>query len=212
MEPLHIVLMGAQGSGKGTQGEYLCARLSIPAISTGALLRKNVADGTQIGKQIKAILDAGHLVADEITQQMIAQRLADSDAARGFILDGYPRNARQLADLDAITTITHVLVLHITDEQAVERITGRRQCANNHIYHVLYNPSKVEGVCDVDGLPLMQRSDDTEDAVKKRLAIYHAETEPLIAIYSSRGIVHEIDAIGSVEDVQHRLLQALGVA
>lgn len=212
MQPLHIVLIGAQGSGKGTQGELLSKHLGIPTISPGALYRKHIAEGTDIGKEVQARIASGQLAEDATTKKVIAERLMQSDVQRGFILDGYPRNAVQQRDLDEITPITHVFVIQISDEEAVRRITGRRQCKNNHIYHLAFNPPKIEGICDGDNEPLIQRADDTEEAVKKRLGIYHNETKPLIDIYRDRGLVHDIDGAQPIEVVQQTILQELGVS
>ncbi len=204
-----IVLIGPQGSGKGTQGALLTAVFGIPSISPGALYRHHVKEQTELGKLAQEIMAKGDLVPDEVTKRVIAERVAESDAQSGFILDGYPRNAQQMADLKDITAIDHVIVITLDDEEAVRRISGRRQCKNNHIYHVEFNPPAQEGVCDVDGEELTQRKDDTEDAVKKRLGIYHQETEPLIAAYREQGVVHEVNGAQSVDDVQKDIVKIL---
>ncbi len=188
-----MVFIGPQGSGKGTQGEKISARFSIPSISPGALYRKHIKDQTEIGKKAEAIVEAGDLVGDDLTKQVIQERLKESDAQSGFLLDGYPRNKQQVNDLKNITEIDHVFVLQISDEEAVKRISGRRQCSQGHIYHVTFSPPKVEGVCDEDNEEVIQRDDDTEEVVKKRLAIYHEETQPIIDIFKENGIVHELD-------------------
>jgi len=193
MPKLRMVFIGPQGSGKGTQGEKISARFSIPSISPGALYRKHIKDQTEIGKKAEAIVEAGDLVGDDLTKQVIQERLKESDAQSGFLLDGYPRNKQQVNDLKNITEIDHVFVLQISDEEAVKRISGRRQCSQGHIYHVTFSPPKVEGVCDEDNEEVIQRDDDTEEVVKKRLAIYHEETQPIIDIFKENGIVHELD-------------------
>lgn len=204
-----IVLVGPQGSGKGTQGELLAARFSIPTISIGALFRKNVADGTELGKEIEGVLAAGNLVDDELTKRVMAERLKQDDAKNGFILDGYPRNEKQRKDLEDITSIDHVFMINLSDEEAVKRVSGRRQCKNGHIYHIDFSPPKEGDVCDNDGEELIQRDDDTEEAVKQRLAVYHNDTEPLLAGYREQGVVHDVDGSQSVKDVQKQIIDFL---
>ncbi len=207
----HILLMGIQGSGKGTQGERLSAALRIPTISTGVLLRDNIKRKTEIGVQIQAIIEGGNLVPDSVSGALVAARLQEPDAAAGWILDGYPRNVQQAKDLDTFATLTHVIAITISDDEAVRRITGRRQCSQNHIYHVEFNPPKVDGVCDVCGDALVQRADDVEDAVRKRLEIFHAMTQPLIALYEERGLVHRINGEQTIDEVQKDVFAAVGV-
>lgn len=209
--PKHILLMGIQGSGKGTQGERLSAALCIPTISTGVLLRDNIKRETAIGLEIKAIIEGGNLVPDSVSGALVAARLQEPDAQQGWILDGYPRNLQQVKDLDTFATVTHVIAIEIDDDEAVRRITGRRQCTQNHIYHVDFNPSKVAGVCDVCGEELVQRADDVEEAVRKRLEIFHAMTQPLIAVYATRGLVHRINGQQSIEAVQKDVFAAVGL-
>ncbi len=207
----HILLMGIQGSGKGTQGERLSAALRIPTISTGVLLRDNIKRKTEIGVQIQAIIEGGNLAPDSVSGALVAARLQEPDAAAGWILDGYPRNVQQAKDLDTFATLTHVIAITISDDEAVRRITGRRQCSQNHIYHVEFNPPKVDGVCDVCGDALVQRADDVEDAVRKRLEIFHAMTQPLIALYEERGLVHRINGEQTIDEVQKDVFAAVGV-
>lgn len=209
--PKHILLMGIQGSGKGTQGERLSAALRIPTISTGVLLRDNIKRKTEIGVQIQAIIEGGNLVPDSVSGALVAARLQEPDAAAGWILDGYPRNVQQAKDLDTFATLTHVIAIQISDDEAVRRITGRRQCWQNHIYHVEFNPPKVDGICDVCSEALVQRADDVEEAVRKRLEIFHAMTQPLIALYEERGLVHRINGEQTIEAVQQDVFAAVGV-
>ncbi len=204
-----IVLIGPQGSGKGTQGELLAAHFSIPTISLGSLYRAHIKAQSETGKKIKSYVESGALVPDDIGKEVMRERVAQDDAKPGFILDGYPRNAKQCADLEEFATIDAVLVIGISDEEAVKRISGRRQCSQGHIYHVTFNPPQQEGVCDHDGEQLYQRDDDTKEAVQKRLAIYHAETEPIIQHYRDQGIVHDIDGAQSVQDVQQSIVDVL---
>lgn len=209
--PKHILLMGIQGSGKGTQGERLSAALRIPTISTGVLLRDNIKRKTEIGLQIQAIIEGGNLVPDSVSGALVAARLQEPDAVAGWILDGYPRNVQQANDLDTFATVTHVIAITISDAEAVRRITGRRQCSQNHIYHVEFNPPAVEGVCDICGGALVQRADDVEESVRKRLEIFHEMTQPLIALYEERGLVHRINGEQTIEEVQKDVFAAVGV-
>lgn len=198
----NILLFGPQGSGKGTQGEKLSAELQLPFIVTGNIFRENIKQDTAIGKTIKEYINAGKLVPDEVTNQMISDRLQQADCANGFVLDGFPRNLAQAQALDTVTQVTHLIHISVEDAAAIERIAGRRTCvAQGHVYHTKYNPAKVEGVCDVDGSELKQREDDTEAALAKRLEIYHQETEPLLAHYQALGVVHTVNGEQPIADV-----------
>jgi adenylate kinase len=202
MSAKNILLFGPQGSGKGTQGEKLAAALQLPLIVTGNIFRENIKNETPIGVEAKTFINAGQLVPDRVTCQMISERLQRPDCANGFVLDGFPRNLVQAEALDAIVPVTHLLHIAVDDQAAIERIVGRRTCvAQGHVYHVKYNPAKVEGVCDVDGSELKQREDDTEAALAKRLEIYHQETEPLLAHYEKIGAVRTINGEQPIADV-----------
>src|ERR1700742_1527588 len=177
---MRIVLVGPPGAGKGTQAAFLAKNLSIPHISTGDLFRANISQGTDLGKQAKAYMDAGNLVPDEVTIGMAEDRLDQADATDGFLLDGFPRNEFQARALDAYLAkhgiaLDGVLDLEVPEDEVVKRIAGRRVCRNDsaHVFHVAYNAPKVEGVCDQCGGELYQRGDDTEDTVRKRLEVYH---------------------------------------
>lgn len=209
-----IILLGPQGSGKGTQGKLLADKLGIPLISAGALWRAEIAAGTALGKKAEAIIREGNLAPDEWTAELVRLRLEYPDAkSAGFILDGYPRNQKQYDLLDAFVAPTHVLVLTLSDHDALKRMTGRlvcTKCGTN--YHVVYAPPKEargEGVwhCDADGVPLTARDDDKPEAVAKRLAIYHTETEPLLELYRGRDILHAVDASGTIEEIHQAVLQ-----
>lgn len=211
---LRIILFGPQGSGKGTQGKLLSEKLGIPLISAGALWRAEIAAGTALGKKAEAIIREGNLAPDEWTAELVRLRLEYPDAkSAGFILDGYPRNQKQYDLLDAFVAPTQVIVLALTDHEALKRMTGRlvcTQCGTN--YHVVYAPPKESrgaGLwhCDHDGVPLTARDDDKPEAVQKRLNIYHTETEPLLALYRARGILHKIDASGAINNVHDHVLQ-----
>ncbi|WP_327289202.1 adenylate kinase [Streptomyces sp. NBC_01198] len=213
---MRIVLVGPPGAGKGTQAAYLAENLSIPHISTGDLFRANISQGTELGKQAKAYMDAGRLVPDEVTIGMAEDRLLQPDAARGFLLDGFPRNVGQAQALDAFLAKTKVsldavLDLEVPEEEVVKRIAGRRLCRNDgsHVFHVEYNPPADDNVCDTCGGELYQRSDDTEEAVRIRLEEYHSKTEPIIDYYKQQGLVRTIPALGKVAEVTQRAMDAL---
>ncbi|MBI2552314.1 nucleoside monophosphate kinase [Candidatus Uhrbacteria bacterium] len=210
-----ILLLGPQGSGKGTQGKLLSEKLSIPLISAGALWRAEIAAGTALGRRAEEIIRGGNLAPDNLTAQVVRARLNQADAQKGFILDGYPRNRAQYDLLGEFIAATQVLVLNLSDHEALKRMTGRlvcTKCGTN--YHVVYAPpkeSRGEGVwhCDEDGVPLTSRDDDKPEAVSKRLQIYRAETEPLLDLYRHRGILREIEASSSIEKIHENIMQAL---
>ncbi len=197
-----ICLFGPQGSGKGTQAEKLSEYLGTPHLAPGNMFRKAVADGTELGKQVEAIINEGKLVPDEVTNAVIKRYLEQPDALNGFILDGYPRNVAQADALDSFTPLTHVLLIDITDEESVRRISQRRTCGNCGItYHLEYKKPAVEGQCDTCGQKLVQRDDDTPEAIQKRLKIYHSQTKPLLERYEERGILQRVDGSASIPDV-----------
>ncbi len=182
---MRIVLVGPPGAGKGTQAHVLAKTLSIPHISTGDLFRANISQGTPLGLEAKAYMDAGRLVPDEVTIGMAKDRMSQPDAANGFLLDGFPRNLGQAKALDEILAefgiaLDGVLDLEVPEDEVVKRIAGRRVCRVNggHVFHVVYSPPKTEGVCDECGGELYQRSDDTEEKVRTRLEVYHARGSP----------------------------------
>jgi len=214
---MRIVLVGPPGAGKGTQAQYLAKKLSIPHISTGDLFRGNISQGTPLGKQAQEFMNAGQLVPDEVTIGMAKDRLEQPDTAGGFLLDGFPRNLNQARALDEYlaergVALDGVLDLEVPEEEVVKRIAGRRICRNdtNHVYHVSYSPPKTEGVCDTCGGELYLRSDDSEETVRKRLAVYHSETEPIIDYYKAQDLVETISALGAVEEITRRAMHALG--
>ncbi|WP_255954203.1 adenylate kinase [Streptomyces odontomachi] len=213
---MRIVLVGPPGAGKGTQAAYLAKNLSIPHISTGDLFRANISQGTALGKQAKAYMDAGNLVPDEVTIAMAKDRMEQPDAQGGFLLDGFPRNVSQAEALDEMLKaesmkLDAVLDLEVPEDEVVKRIAGRRVCRNesSHVFHVTYAPPKQEGVCDTCGGELYQRDDDREETVRKRLEVYHTQTEPIIDYYRSQGLVVTIAALGKVEEVTERAMSAL---
>lgn len=213
---MRIVLVGPPGAGKGTQAAYLADKLSIPHISTGDLFRANISQGTSLGKQAQEYMRAGQLVPDEVTIGMAEDRLDQPDAEPGFLLDGFPRNQIQAEALDAYlaergVSLDAVLDLEVPESEVIKRIAGRRTCRNDssHTFHVEYKPSKAPGVCDTCGGELYQREDDSEETVRKRLEVYHRETEPIIDYYKAKGLVVTISALGKVSEVTQRAMDAL---
>lgn len=201
-----ICLFGPQGSGKGTQAEKLEAFLHLPHIAPGNIFRRAIAANNALGKQVQDYTDAGKLVPDEITNTLIAQRLQEMDCRNGYILDGYPRNKNQAEALDKISVLTYVILVEITDEEAVRRLSLRRVCTTcGRTYHKEFKPPAENELCDVCRKPLEHRKDDQEEAIKERLAIYHAETEPLFAGYRQKGIFFVVDGMASIEVVWQNL-------
>ncbi|NSC23373.1 adenylate kinase [Streptomyces albus subsp. chlorinus] len=213
---MRIVLVGPPGAGKGTQAAFLAKNLAVPHIATGDLFRANMSQGTALGQQAKEYMSAGQLVPDEITIGMAKSRMAEPDASGGFLLDGFPRNIAQAQALDAHLEETGqkldaVLDLEVPEDEVVRRIAGRRICRNDssHVFHVEYKAPKTPGVCDVCGGELYQREDDREETVRKRLEVYHSETEPIIDHYKAQGLVTTISALGAVDEVTQRAMSAL---
>ncbi|MFJ9542307.1 adenylate kinase [Streptomyces sp. NPDC101225] len=213
---MRIVLVGPPGAGKGTQATRLAGKLSIPHISTGDLFRANISRQTELGKLAKSYMDAGNLVPDEVTIAMAKDRMEQPDAENGFLLDGFPRNVSQAEALDELLKtetikLDAVLDLEVPEEEVVKRIAGRRICRNDsaHVFHVTYSPAKKDGVCDVCGGELYQRDDDSEETVRKRLEVYHTQTEPIIDYYKTQGLVVTISSLGPVDEVTQRALEAL---
>ncbi|MFI0740066.1 adenylate kinase [Streptomyces sp. NPDC021100] len=213
---MRIVLVGPPGAGKGTQAAYLAKNLAIPHISTGDLFRANISQGTPLGVQAQEYMRAGQLVPDSVTIGMAEDRMDQDDASGGFLLDGFPRNIGQAEALDAYLNrkglkLDAVLDLEVPEDEVVKRIAGRRICRadSSHVFHVIYNRSETEGVCDVCGGELYQRDDDREDTVRKRLEVYHSETEPIIDYYKAQGLVVTISALGKVAEVTQRAMEAL---
>ncbi|ANP48900.1 adenylate kinase [Streptomyces griseochromogenes] len=213
---MRIVLVGPPGAGKGTQAVRLAEKLAIPHISTGDLFRANISQQTELGKLAKSYMDAGNLVPDEVTIAMAKDRMEQPDAENGFLLDGFPRNVSQAEALDALLEsesikLDAVLDLEVPEDEVVKRIAGRRICRNDssHVFHVTYSPPKREGVCDVCGGELYQRDDDSEGTVRKRLEVYHTQTEPIIDYYKAQGLVVTISSLGPVDEITQRALEAL---
>ncbi len=213
---MFIVLLGAPGAGKGTQAKLLEEAAQLPQISTGDIFRFNLKNQTELGKLAKRYMDTGALVPDEVTIRMVEDRLQQPDAARGAIMDGFPRNLVQATAFDALVApyggVTVVPMISVDDEEVIRRITGRRSCKScGAIYHVLYNPPKVAGVCDKDGGELTQRDDDREETVRNRLFVYYKQTAPLIGYYYAKGLLAEVDGMQPIEDVAAALKALLKV-
>ena len=209
---MNIILLGAPGAGKGTQAEIICEKLSIPTISTGAILRSAMKEGTEMGLKAKSFIEAGALVPDEVIIGIVKERLAADDCANGFILDGVPRTIAQAKAIDEMgIKIDMALDIEVKDETIIERVGGRRVCACGASYHIKYKPSKVEGVCDACGAALTTRKDDEPQTVLDRLTTYHELTEPLKDFYREKGILVEIGGEGSVDETTALVLKALEV-
>jgi adenylate kinase len=212
---VRLVLVGPPGAGKGTQAQFIAEHVGVPKISTGDIFRANVSQGTPLGLQAKEYMDRGDLVPDEVTIDMVRNRLQEKDAVEGFLLDGFPRTVPQAETLDDILRETGakldvVLELVVDNEEVVRRLSGRRTCRTcNHIWHVDFDPPQVEGVCDLDGGELFQRDDDKPATIENRLEVYDEQTAPLIAYYAGRGVLVGIDATGPVDDVTLRAIDAL---
>ena len=212
---MQLLLMGPPGAGKGTQAAELVKKLNIPHISTGDMFRAAVKEGTELGKQAKAVMDAGGLVPDEITIGIVRERLAKDDCKKGFILDGFPRTVEQADALKSILDnlgikLSRVLNIHVPVSDLVERAVGRRICKKcGATYHVKFNPTREEGVCDNCGGELYQRKDDNEETMKNRLSAYESSTKPLIDYYKKAGIYTEIDGRQPIDKVTEDLLNVL---
>ena len=208
---MKLILLGAPGAGKGTQAEVLCQKLGIPTISTGNMLRTAIQEGTPVGLQAKSFMDAGKLVPDEVIIQIVAQRIAQPDCAAGFILDGVPRTIAQAEALDAAgVRFDRVLSLEITDQEIEERMSGRRVCSKcGASFHIHARPTKVEGVCDNCGGPVVQRDDDKPETVRHRLEVYHQQTEPLKDYYQAKGLLTLVDNRPTIEATTQAIMEAL---
>jgi adenylate kinase len=212
---VRLVLVGPPGAGKGTQAEFIAAHLSVPKISTGDLFRYNVGQGTPLGVEAKKYMDSGQLVPDEVTINMVKDRLAESDATDGFLLDGFPRNVPQAKVLDDMlkdlgVAIDVVLELVVDNDEVVRRLSGRRTCRGcGKIWHIEFDPTVVKDVCDRCGGDLFQRDDDKPETIQNRLAVYDEQTSPLVGFYAEQNKLVGIDATGPVEDVTDRAIDAL---
>lgn len=208
-----LTILGAPGAGKGTLASALSEVIGIPSISTGALLRNEIASGSELGVYIDSLISKGNFVPDDIMVKILLNRLKSEDCKRGYILDGFPRNADQARHLiDYGINLTRALLLDISDDVIVSRLGGRRECVScRRTYHIADNPPKKEGICDVCGNALRIRSDDDEEIIKNRLKIYHKETEPLISFFERKDLLSRVDASKSVEETRSAAFKILGV-
>ena len=212
---MQLLLMGPPGAGKGTQAAELVKKFGIPHISTGDMFRAAVKEGTELGKQAKACMDSGKLVPDEVTIGIVKERLAKSDCQKGFILDGFPRTVEQADALTKILSelglkLTRVLNIHVPASDLIERAVGRRICKScGATYHVKFNPTQKDGICDNCGGNLYQRADDNEETMKNRLSVYEASTKPLIDYYTKAGVYTEIDGRQPINKVTEELVNVL---
>jgi adenylate kinase len=212
---MRFVFLGLPGAGKGTQARVLSERLDIPQISTGDILRQHVQDGTRLGIEARRFMDRGEYVPDGLVIRMVEDRLGEADASKGFILDGFPRTVRQAEALEVVlngmgTPLSAVIKFSVSDATGIRRITGRSTCPTcKRTYHEDWRPPANDQVCDVDGTPLEKRSDEDELTVKRRLAIYREQTQPLELYYAERGLLHDVDAEAPMELVTERMLATI---
>ena len=216
MSELNLILLGPPGAGKGTQAQRLREDFRLTHIPTGDMLRAAVAEGTELGREAKEHMDAGELVPDEVITGVIIERIEQNDCADGFILDGFPRTLAQAESLESELAgvgraVTAALLVDASDEEVIRRLSGRRVCRKNpeHLYHVEFDPPKHEGRCDTDGAPLEQRPDDAPDKVKRRLEVYHAQTEPLKDYYEERNLLRRFDGTRDRTEVHDHIRATL---
>lgn len=214
---MRLILLGAPGAGKGTQAEMLTKLYDIPCISTGNIFRENISKNTELGQKAKAYMDEGKLVPDSLVIELVKSRITQDDCKNGMIFDGFPRTIPQAEALDVMLKelnipIDFVINVDVADELIIDRMAGRTVCPScGASYHKVNKPSKVSGKCDLCSADLIQREDDKAETVKKRLDVYHEQTEPLIAYYRAQDKIVDIDGVGSVEEVRDRVKKALGV-
>ena len=213
---MKIIMLGAPGAGKGTQAKQIAAKYEIPHISTGDIFRANIKEGTELGKKAKAFMDKGELVPDELTCDLVVDRISTPDAAKGYGLDGFPRTIPQAEALTKALEargekIDYAINVEVPDENIVRRMSGRRACVGcGATYHIVYNPTKVEGKCDVCSSDLILRDDDQPETVLNRLKVYHEQTQPLIDFYAKKGILKEVDGTMDMNDVFAAIVKILG--
>lgn len=213
---MKIIMLGAPGAGKGTQAKKIAEKYDIPHISTGDIFRANIKNGTELGKKAKTYMDQGLLVPDELTCDLVVDRIGQEDAKNGYVLDGFPRTIPQAEALDKALSglgekMDYAVNVEVPDENIVSRMSGRRACtACGGTYHVEFNPPKAEGVCDACGGELVLRDDDKPETVAKRLNVYHEQTQPLIEYYQKQGILAEVDGTQDVDDVFASIVKILG--
>jgi adenylate kinase len=212
---LNLVLLGPPGAGKGTQAERLVEDFGLPYYSTGIILREAVAEQSELGREAKRYMDAGELVPDDLINKVIAERLDSGEADDGFLLDGFPRTIGQAEMLEKALDsrgrlLTAVLLIEVDDDEVIRRLSGRRTCVKNgHVYHLVFDPPKNEGVCDQDGSRLVQREDDKPETIRKRLSVYHEQTAPLVEWYEDRGVLRRFDGTRTPDEVHARIRATL---
>ena len=213
---MKIVMLGAPGAGKGTQAKMISEKYTIPHISTGDIFRANIKENTELGQKAKTYMDQGLLVPDELVVDLVVDRLAQDDAKKGYVLDGFPRTIPQAEALtEALANIgekmDYAINVEVPDENIIDRMSGRRACvACGGTYHIKYNPTKTEGICDVCGKELILRDDDKPETVQKRLNVYHEQTQPLIDYYTKAGILKTVDGTVDINDVFAAIVEILG--
>lgn len=209
-------MLGAPGAGKGTQAKMIADKYSIPHISTGDIFRANIKNGTELGKKAKTYMDQGLLVPDELVVDLVVDRVGQEDCSNGYVLDGFPRTIPQAESLDAAlekldSKVDYAINVEVPDENIVRRMSGRRACvACGATYHIVHIPTKVEGICDRCGSELILRDDDKPETVKKRLAVYHEQTQPLIDYYNNKKVLVEVDGTKDMNDVFTDIVKILG--
>lgn len=213
---MKIIMLGAPGAGKGTQAKMIADKYGIPHISTGDIFRANIKNGTELGKKAKGYMDQGLLVPDELVVDLVADRIVQDDCKNGFVLDGFPRTIPQAEALDEAlkklgTSIDYALNIEVPDDNIVTRMSGRRACVScGATYHLVHIPPKKEGICDRCGAALILRDDDKPETVKKRLAVYHEQTQPLIDYYTKQSILRTVDGTQDMNDVFAEIVKILG--
>ena len=213
---MKIIMLGAPGAGKGTQAKQIAAKYQIPHISTGDIFRANIKNGTELGAKAKEYMDKGLLVPDELVCDLVVDRIQQADCEKGYILDGFPRTIPQAEALEAALNaieqkLDYAIDIDVPDENIINRMSGRRACVGcGATYHVVFNPTKVEGKCDVCGESLILRDDDKPETVKKRLDVYHTQTQPLIDFYTERKVLVEVDGTQSMDKVFDDIMKILG--
>lgn len=212
---MKIIMLGAPGAGKGTQAKKIAAKYAIPHISTGDIFRANIKNNTELGQKAKTYMDKGELVPDELVVDLIMDRFKEADCANGYVLDGFPRTIPQAEALDKALSangesVDYAINVEVPDENIINRMSGRRACVGcGATYHIQFNPTKVEGICDACGEKLILRDDDKPETVKNRLSVYHEQTQPLIDYYSKKGVLAEVDGTQSMENVFNAIVDVL---
>ena len=213
---MKVIMLGAPGAGKGTQAKQIADKYNIPHISTGDIFRANIKNGTELGKKAKTYMDQGLLVPDELVVELVADRIQQDDCKDGFVLDGFPRTIPQAEALDAALEkinekMDYAIDVDVPDENIIKRMSGRRACLNcGATYHIVSIPTKVEGICDRCGSPVVLRDDDQPETVKKRLEVYHEQTQPLIDYYKKQDILRTVNGVQPMEEVFQSIVEILG--